>query len=50
VRKAPSTQVFMVRNPHFPASALEQALVERVRQGFRALRRGPAEGKAGSDV
>jgi DNA-binding transcriptional LysR family regulator len=44
VRKAPSSKVYMVRNPNFPASALEQALVERIRQGFRAIRRSPAEG------
>lgn len=43
VRKAPSSKVYMVRNPNFPASALEQALVERIRQGFRAIRRSPAE-------
>ncbi|WP_066273171.1 LysR family transcriptional regulator [Hydrogenophaga palleronii] len=39
VRKAPTSKVYRVRNPNFPSSALEQALVERVRQGFRALTR-----------
>ncbi len=43
VRKAPTSKVYRVRNPNFPSSALEQALVERVRQGFRAIRRSPAE-------
>jgi DNA-binding transcriptional LysR family regulator len=37
VRKAPSSKVYVVRNPNHPSSALEQALVERIRHGFRNM-------------
>lgn len=50
VRKAPSSKVYMVRNPNFPSSALEQALVERIRQGLRAIGRPGARAARASDV
>ncbi len=34
IRKAPVYKVFHVRNPNFPASAIEHAFVERVRSGL----------------
>lgn len=39
IKRSPRTQVFRVRNPAFPGSVLEDGLVERIRQGFRAMDR-----------
>lgn len=39
IKRSPRTQVFRVRNPGFPGSVLEEGLIERIRQGFRAIDR-----------
>jgi DNA-binding transcriptional LysR family regulator len=39
IKRSPRPQVFRVRNPSFPGSVLEDSLIERVRQGFRAIER-----------
>jgi DNA-binding transcriptional LysR family regulator len=39
IKRSPRTQVFRVRNPGFPGSVREEGLIERIRQGFRAIDR-----------
>lgn len=39
IKRSPRTQVFRVRNPGFPGSVLEEGLIARIRQGFKAIDR-----------
>ena len=39
IRRSPRIQVFRLRNPDFPGSVLEEGLIARIRQGFRAIER-----------
>lgn len=37
IRRSPKSLVYRVRNPDFPSSALEQALIDRIRLAFRGM-------------